>query len=136
MPTEAPAGESAEAFIRRWLALEFQMGVTGGTEAFLRVSRGCVSCERTAAAIRGFYRRGGYVRGGRGEIERLKRLPSKEGYVVLLADLSYEPTVYRKSSGSSESRLRGGPTTRKLTLDREDGEWNMFEFTNYRTRLP
>lgn len=131
VPTEAPAGETAVQFIRRWLSLEYGMEQTGETSAYRAASRGCRSCDRTADAVEQYYKAGGYVAPSRGIIRRLRKQDAIPGYTVYLVDLNYAPSTYKRSANRKAERFAGGRITYKMTLRKRAGSWNVDQYTNY-----
>lgn len=131
VPTKAPAGETAEEFIRRWLSLEYGMEQTGDTAAYRAASKGCTSCDRTADAVESYYRAGGYVAPSPGVIRRLRKQDAIPGYTVYLVDLNYAPSTYKRGADRKAERFEGGPITYKMTLRKRAGLWNVDQYTNY-----
>lgn len=66
--SETVEAESAEEFIRRWQATADEMVVTGQTDTFLELSRGCSPCSAYAEQVADVYERGGRVEFGQSNV--------------------------------------------------------------------
>lgn len=118
--TEAPEGETAQEFIRRWVALSNRMQETGETEAFLAVAGpDCDPCRDYAKRIQDIYDNDGYFRGGTERILSFKKESATQWVVTLKA----EPTEYAEAEGAEPERITGGKYRSRLYLARVDGRW-------------
>lgn len=135
VPTRAPAGESAEAFIRRWLALEVEMERSGETSAYDAVSNLCSSCRATSERVRDIYSAGGRVEPGGETVLGIQELPSKAGTQTFRVEVSVRPTRYQVSSSAKPQRFKGGRSAYKVSVRRGSRGWNVIEFAVF-TRLP
>lgn len=118
--TEAPPGETARQFIRRWVALGNQMQATGETEAFLAVAGpDCDSCEKFANQMSQIYKNGGAVRGGGERISEMKR----ESTTVWVITRVATPSEYTESADGELKRFPGGDYRSRIILAKVDGEW-------------
>jgi hypothetical protein len=66
--SETVEAESAKEFIRRWQAAADEMVVTGETNPFLELSRGCGPCSAYAGQVADVYERGGRVEFGQSKV--------------------------------------------------------------------
>lgn len=118
--TEAPKGETARQFIRRWVELGNEMQATGNTEAFLAVTGpDCDSCKKFANQMSQIYRNGGAVRGGR---ERLSDMKRETGAVWVVRRVA-EPSEYTESTDGELKKFPGGDYRSRIILARVDGKW-------------
>ncbi|WP_182375931.1 DUF6318 family protein [Nocardioides sp. WS12] len=118
--TEAPKGETAKQFIRRWVALSNRMQETGQTEAFLAVAGpDCDSCHEYADQVAKIYENDGYLTGGTEQILSLRAESATQWVVVMNA----EPTEYAEAKGAEPKSLAGGKYKSRLYLAHVDGKW-------------
>lgn len=118
--TQAPKGETARQFIRRWVALGNQMQETGKTEAFLKVAGpDCKSCRDFADSVAKIYKDGGHIAGGAETIVRLERESATQWVVTTEA----EPTDYFESSDGPAKNFPGGKSKSRMYLASVDGRW-------------
>ncbi len=121
--TEPPQRESAKAFIRRWFKESQEMQVTGDTEAFLAMGKGCVTCESLAEQVATIYRQGGWIRYEGTRVLRITRGGSLGGNPQWDVLTEGAPTSYKESAGSDITHLPGGPTTMRITLADAGDSW-------------
>ncbi len=116
----APPGETARAFIRRWVALGDQMQATGDTAAFLAVAGpDCDSCRKFASRVARIYDAGGRIDGGSERIVSLKR----ESRTQFVLTVSAAPTEYVESADGPRKELPGGTYRSRLYLADPGGRW-------------
>lgn len=103
--TEAPRGETARQFIRRWVELGNQMQTSGETAGFLAVAGpDCQSCVDFASQVAEIYKGGGRIETDGSDVVRLHH----DGGDQWTVSLTGAPTEVTASAGSSPSSLPGG----------------------------
>lgn len=118
--TEAPKGETAQQFIRRWVALGNKMQETGETEAFLAVAGpDCRSCRDYASQIDEIYAKAGSIKTMGSNVVTAKHEGGDEWTVTLEG----APTTYVESKGAEEETLPGGRYELVLYIVEVDGTW-------------
>jgi hypothetical protein len=125
--------ESAEAFIRRWVALHTSMQNTGHSQEFLQVSRGCQACRNLAATVEGIYQAGGQVQTEGWSIEWIKPEAQSGSTDVFRVRVKSAPTTVVRREGAPPERLDGGVTEQRMVLTRKRGEWNLSALSQFAT---
>lgn len=130
VPTKAPAGETAEEFIKRWFALEVQMERTGDTAAYVALTRRCEACRQTAATVEKIYTAGGYVRPEGKAVTKIVELPSVQGTKTFETTVALKPTTYVNYPGAKPGRFTGGRPTYQISLAEPSGDqgWTVVDF--------
>jgi hypothetical protein len=87
-----------EHFVRRWLADQQRMQVTGRTAPHVAANRRCEECRTLAHYVRSYYAAGGYVRGGAYRIRSIDYTPSQDGGIVTVHAQSAPETIRTSSA--------------------------------------
>ena len=121
-PTQQP--QSAEDFIREWVALQTEMQNTGETDAFLEASNGCRACKKVAALVESFYKAGGFVRtrGWRPVGFQCEHTGKRVSCDVRMTSA---PTTYKRSSDARIQHLEGGRFLEIFELTKPEQGWNV-----------
>lgn len=123
--TEAPSGETARQFIRRWVELGNQMQATGETEAFLAVAGpDCDSCEKFADRVATIYDAGGQIKSDGSRVVRV----SHDGGDQWTVHLDGSPTEVTDSASGAPDTLPGGPYKLVLYVAKVDGAWVLGDY--------
>jgi hypothetical protein len=115
-----PAHETAEHFIRRWVAENTRIQRTGDTARFRVMSRGCRGCMRLADLVDRIYQNGGFIH-TRGW--RVTNIAPAGDHAFDLYVYS-APTTYVKAAGSPPRHLRSGAAHFQLELA-ERNSWHV-----------
>ena len=126
--TETPEVESAEDFIRRWVAADREMQNTGEIGDYAELSSKCETCMAVAERVEGIYSAGGFVRTDGLQVLRLTDQSSAGGRRILDVTVRSTPTVLKESAGADEQRLSGGTLTYRMRLTRR-APWSLVELT-------
>lgn len=117
---DPPAHETAEHFIRRWVAEDTRIQQTGQTDRFRQMSRGCRGCIRLANLVDRIYRNGGFVHTRGWRIERIAGSTGNTFDLFVYA----APTTYANAQGASVRHLKKGPAHFQLKLA-EPHDWHV-----------
>ena len=124
-PTPTEQAETAEEFIRRWVAVDTKMQNTGDTAGYRAISEPmCTACDGLADQIEAIYGRGGIVQTDGFEIVAIDRrgVGSPATYDV---SVHSAPTSVKPRSGAAWQHLNGGDFTYELVLSRTPGSWKI-----------
>jgi hypothetical protein len=120
-PTQQPHRESPEHFIRRWAAEDTRIQVTGSTNDFRRMSKGCGGCTKLADLVDRIYDNGGYIHTKGWQVHRITE---SAPYLFDLFVFS-RSTAYTESGSGPVHHLPSGPAHFQLKLTRQAGAWNV-----------
>lgn len=126
--TETPEAESAEDFIRRWVAVNTDMQNTGDVDEYLALSRQCEPCLQTAERIRQMYANGGFVRTEGWMVRRIIDRSGATGGPVLDLRIESSPTEFKERAGAKTESLPGGDIVMRVRLSR-DAPWHVVRLT-------
>lgn len=117
--TTAPAVETPQQFLRRWVRAMDAMERTGKPAAWQRMNlHTCKSCSVAAAAVRAVYEAGRHVIGGQSRIVSITHARSGRWHIRTVS----QPSRIVDHSGHAKGSFPGGPTTLEVTLaKRGDG---------------
>jgi hypothetical protein len=132
LPSPASSSiESAQHFIRRWVAAEARMENTGRTAAFLALSRKCDECRALAHNIARRYAAGGYIRWDGLRIDSIKAPPSSQRVMLFTIHGHSAAMTYRDASSQPEHHLRGRRVTYLVGVMSEPGSPSVTSWTSY-----
>ena len=126
VPTKAPAGETAEEFIKRWNVTETAMENSGESEVFRAMTKDCRPCAETADSVDRYYSAGGYIRSQGRDIVSFKKLPTKSGFAAYMVTFDIGPTTYRKRAGGPVQKIEGGRFVYQFEM-RQASEWRLLD---------
>jgi hypothetical protein len=132
-PTESespdPQPESAEAFIRRWVAADTKMKNTADAHEYLSLSPDCAPCRRLVKLVQSFYRDGGFVDTGGWDVISVQEAPStQQRRPTFIVNVHSNPTRYRESGSGPVKTLPGGPGEYRVSLVHHDGSWQVTDY--------
>ncbi len=119
--SDPPAHETAEHFIRRWVAEDTQIQQTGNTRHFRDMSQGCRGCIKLADLVDRIYAAGGFVHTGGWSI---KKIDAAGGGTYDLNVFS-PATTYAESQGGTVHHLPSGPAHFQLRLTPTGNGWRV-----------
>lgn len=124
--TETPDAESAEDFIRRWVAVNREMFATGETQEFLALGPDCEDCKEIAATVDRIYGAGGTVKWDGWKVLQLapRGDPSAHAYRFVVQSA---PTRYRDSPTGAWKTLKGGRAVQLIVLAQVGPSWHVLE---------
>ena len=117
--------ETAEEFIRRWRQLVDEAQVTGHTQAYRDISRGCAPCDDFADRVDTIYSNGGYIRTDGSRILRITR-SAPGAFDVRVAS---GPTEYAEAPGGEVTKIPGGEVTLRVSIVQSDQGWMLTDTT-------
>ena len=123
--SETPEAESAEDFIRRWVAAGDEMQVTGETAKYDAMTPDCKACQAFVENVRTVYDAGGSAEFAGTTIVSITRMEEKPPTFDLMKEIP--ETVIREASGEVRS-LPPGRTTLRVTLGKVQGAWVVTHF--------
>ena len=115
-PPPAEKRETAQQFIRRWLAEYAALQGSGDSVAFRQMSTGCVECLAIASRLEGIYANGGWVKGGSVDVTAIRsagRIDERESWI---AEFDASPTRYKERARGQVRRLGGGHSGFRFVL--------------------
>ncbi|GAB3862415.1 hypothetical protein GCM10028801_27910 [Nocardioides maradonensis] len=111
--TTAPAVETPQAFLRRWVHAMDTMERTGKPAPWEALNlRSCKDCATVAATVRGVYAGGYHVAGSRSRVKSVVHLRGG----IWQARVFSQPTDVLDRSGRKRGGYPGGWTTLQVTL--------------------
>jgi hypothetical protein len=116
-----PAHETAEHFIRRWVAEDTRIQQTGDTAQFRTMSDGCKGCVRLANLVDRIYKAGGFVHTRGWTIRAISPI----GDHAFDLRVYSAPTTYTMSKGGPARHLPSGPARFQLRLEPAGGGWHV-----------
>jgi hypothetical protein len=116
-----PAHESAEHFIRRWVAEDTRIQQTGDTDRFRAMSVGCIGCIKLANLVDQIYDAGGYVHTKGWTIRGI----SPAGDRTFDVHVYSAPTTYTKFKNGPVHHLPSGPAHFQLRLKPSGDAWRV-----------
>lgn len=120
--TVSPQPESAEEFIRRWIAADTRMQNTGDTSEYLAlVDPKCTACTGLATTITQIYQNGGDVSTKGFTLKSVS--PSSKNAFTVVVDSA--PSVVIRRAGGKKERLQGGNFTYLLMLREQSDGWRI-----------
>jgi len=120
--------ETAQHFIRRWIAAGNRAQASGDVAALRRLSGPhCVSCRTFIGTIRNTYKAGGRIVGGATRIRGIKHLRGFTWRLDLAAGAS---TIYPRAT-ASPVHYAGGPFSQELTVARAGRGWQVARYAKH-----
>ena len=121
LPSVATTANGPEHFVRRWLADQQRMQVTGRTRPYVAANQRCEECRTLAHYVRSYYAAGGYIRGGGYRIRSIDYTPSQDGGIVTVHAQSAPETI-RTSSAKPVHHFKARRVVLYLRVARKGGE--------------
>lgn len=116
--TTAPAAETPQAFLRRWVRAMDAMERTGKPGPWETLNlKSCEDCATVAATVRGVYGQGYHVVGSSSHVESVTRVGGSSWRVRI----SSRPTRVVDEGGHVKGAYPGGRTTLQVGLVRRGG---------------
>jgi hypothetical protein len=110
-------------FVRRWLAAQQRMKVTGRTAPYVAANRQCEQCRTLAHFVHSDYAAGGFIRGGAYRILSIDFTPSEGGGIATVHAESAPGTI-KTSSAAPPHHFRARRTLLYLRLaEKGDGSF-------------
>jgi hypothetical protein len=122
--TPPPKRESAEHFIRRFVAVSNRMEMRGDTERYLALTHGCRTCRLLAHQIASARANGGFYKSRGWLLKRLGVEVSGESGGANL-DVISASTRFKTSAEAPIQHYSGGPLSFRLDLRRIGGQWRV-----------
>ncbi len=111
-----------EHFVRRWLADQQRMQVTGRTAPYVAANQECEECRTLAHYVHSYYAAGGYIRGGAYRIRSIDYTPSQDGGIVTVHARSAPETI-RTSSAKPVHHFKARRVVLYLRVARKGGSY-------------
>lgn len=128
-PTTEPTAEpeTAEEFIRRWVAESLRMQTTGDTDTYRKMTKPCEPCRSFADQVEALY-----SEGGRAEIDTFEAVRIKqqaEGINEYLVVTRASETRIYDSSGAVQDSYTGGQQGLSVYLTQAGrGSWQVRQY--------
>ena len=121
--------ETPEEFVERWVQLSNEMQQTGETEAYLEVSRECVTCRQVAKTVQRIYARGGRIETQGWKIRDSSVDREDSSSVDVLAEVWFDKTLTYDANGEVARRYPQGTATYRFTLGQDGAGWKLVALT-------
>ncbi|MGH3345436.1 MAG: hypothetical protein ACRDO4_00515 [Nocardioides sp.] len=129
-PSEEPEAQTAEEFIRAWVALDAAMQQTGESSAYLGASANCTPCTDFAMRVEKVYAAGGEIRTDGWRVVSIQELqPGRTFRMVAVSS----PQVVIAEAGAQEQRYEGGRGTYDIALRRVGDSWKVIDWNEVAT---
>jgi hypothetical protein len=109
-----------DQFIRRWLAAQHRMQITGRTAPYVAANQQCEQCRTLAHFVHSYYAAGGFIRGGAYRIRSIDFTPSQGGGIATVHAESAPGTI-KTSSTAPPHRFRARGVVLYLRLAQKGG---------------
>lgn len=126
--SETAEVESAEEFIRRWVAVNTEMQNSGSVDEYASLSSKCNACIETAERVRKIYANGGFVRTEGWMLQKVTDRSGPRGGPILDLRIDSAPTTLKESSDAAEDSYPGGNIVMRARLSR-NAPWQVIELT-------
>ena len=124
-PSEEP--ETAEEFLRRWVAEYEDMQANGDSAPFRTTSQGCSECLAISDRFESIYTSGGFIRGGDitvTDVRRAGRIGNAETWIL---EFDATTTRYREEARAPAQSLEGGHSGFRFVLEPQGGAFRIRE---------
>lgn len=116
-----PKKETAEEFIRRWVAEANEAQVTGEVDDYLGMVGECDPCRGFATSVREVYEAGGHAEFEGARVTGVRKVA--RGHSVFDVTQSIPETRIFRADASEPEVLPAGESRIRVTLERPRGRW-------------
>lgn len=125
--SETPEAESAEDFIRRWQAASDEAQMSGDTEPYRSLTRGCVPCDGFASRVEQIYGAGGSIEFKGSTVLGIRSDgPDSNGHTVRVRS---SRAIIVETKGAEPTTLAGGELRLHVFLRKAGESWLVGHYT-------